>query len=57
MNTKNRLRVHGLMQFSLRSLLIVMTLVATYIAGWISHRTWNRRNLDESGLVLSFHGS
>ena len=35
-------------QFSVRSVLVVMLLVATYIAGWLSHKQFNNRNLDEN---------
>ena len=40
----SRLRLRGLARFSLRSLLIVMALVAAYAAGWTSHWEWNRRH-------------
>ena len=29
-------------------MLVVMMLAAAYGAGWVSHRSWNRRNLIES---------
>ena len=35
-------------RFSLRSILLIMMLVATYMAGWVSHRAWNNRNLQEN---------
>jgi CHASE3 domain sensor protein len=34
------------LQFCLRTLLAMLVLVATYFAGWVSHRQWNRRNVD-----------
>ena len=35
-------------RFSLRSLFIIMMLAASYFAGWISHRAWNRRNTEQA---------
>ena len=35
-------------QFGLRSLLLVMLLIATYFAGWVSHRLFHNRNLNEN---------
>jgi hypothetical protein len=35
-------------RFSLRSILFIMMLVATYMAGWVSHRAWHNRNLQEN---------
>ena len=44
----NRASMRRLTQFSLRSLLTVMMLVGAYIAGWMSHRAWNRRHVAET---------
>ena len=54
----DRLRYRRLMRFSLRSLLVLMALVAAYAAGWMSHREWNRRHLEEtlSTIVESANG-
>ena len=35
-------------QFGIRSLLLVMLLVATYFTGWVSHRLFHNRNLNEN---------
>ena len=35
-------------RFSLRSLFIIMMLAASYFAGWVSHRAWNRRNTEQA---------
>lgn len=35
-------------RFSLRSVLIIMLLVATYIGGWLSHKQFHNRNLDQN---------
>lgn len=35
-------------RFSLRLLFIIMMLAASYFAGWISHRAWNRRNTEQA---------
>jgi hypothetical protein len=35
-------------RFGLRSLLLVMLLIATYFAGWVSHRLFHNRNLNEN---------
>ena len=35
-------------RFGLRSLLLVMLLIATYFAGWVSHRHFHNRNLNEN---------
>ncbi len=35
-------------RFSLRSVLLLMLLVATYIAGWLSHKQFHNRNLEEN---------
>ena len=35
-------------QFSIRFLLVVIMLVASYCAGWVSHRSWQRRNIDQA---------
>ena len=35
-------------QYSLGAMLILVSLVAAYWAGWASHRAWNRRNLAET---------
>ena len=35
-------------RFSLRSLLLVMLLTAIYFAGWVSHRLFHNRNLNEN---------
>ena len=32
-------------QFSMRFLLVLIMLVASYCAGWVSHRSWQRRNI------------
>ena len=34
-------------RFSLRTVLIVFLFVASYFAGWVSHRTWSRRQVEE----------
>ena len=47
----SRLQLHRLVRVSLRSLLIVMALVAAYAAGWTSHREWNRRHQAANGPV------
>ena len=47
-NDSKRSPFRRLTQFSLRSLLVAMMLVAVYIAGWMSHRSWNRRNVEET---------
>ena len=36
------------LRFSLRSLLLIVLLVATYCAGWVSHRAFHNRNLQEN---------
>lgn len=36
------------LQFSLRTLLVIMAVVASYFAGWASHREWNKRTIDEA---------
>jgi hypothetical protein len=33
---------------SLRSILLIILLVATYLAGWVSHRAWHNRNLQRN---------
>lgn len=35
-------------RFSLRTLLVAVMLVAAFSAGWVSHRSWNRRNVDQA---------
>ena len=35
-------------RFSLRFLFIIMMLAASYFAGWVSHRAWNRRNTEQA---------
>ena len=35
-------------RFGLRSLLLVILLIATYFAGWVSHRHFHNRNLNEN---------
>src|SRR5688572_17918588 len=35
-------------RFGLRSLLLVMLLIATYFAGWVSHRLFHNRNLNDN---------
>ena len=35
-------------QFSMRFLLVLIMLVASYCAGWVSHRSWQRRNIDQA---------
>jgi hypothetical protein len=35
-------------RFGIRSLLFIMLLVATYFAGWVSHRVFHNRNLNEN---------
>src|SRR5690349_1645097 len=35
-------------RFGIRSLLLVMLLIATYFAGWVSHRLFHDRNLNEN---------
>jgi hypothetical protein len=35
-------------RFGIRSLLLVMLLIATYFAGWVSHRVFHNRNLNEN---------
>ena len=35
-------------RFSLRSIFVLMMFVATYMAGWVSHRAWHNRNLQEN---------
>ena len=35
-------------RFGIRSLLLVMLLIATYFAGWVSHRLFHNRNLNEN---------
>jgi len=35
-------------QFSLRTLLGLLMLAASYFAGWVSHREWNKRNVEEA---------
>lgn len=36
------------LQFSLRFLLVIAMVTASYCAGWVSHRTWNRRHLEQT---------
>lgn len=36
------------LRFSLRTLLAIMMLAASYFAGWVSHREWNKRNVEEA---------
>jgi hypothetical protein len=33
--------------FTLRTLLGMLMFVAAYFAGWVSHREWNQRNVEE----------
>ena len=35
-------------RFSLRSILVLTMFVATYMAGWVSHRAWHNRNLQQN---------
>jgi hypothetical protein len=35
-------------QFNLRFLLVLIMLVASYWAGWVSHRAWQRRNIEQA---------
>jgi hypothetical protein len=35
-------------RFSMRSVLLTMLLVATYVGGWLSHKQFYNRNLDEN---------
>jgi hypothetical protein len=35
-------------RFGIRSLLFTMLLIATYFAGWVSHRLFHNRNLNEN---------
>jgi hypothetical protein len=35
-------------RFGIRSLLFIMLLIATYFAGWVSHRVFHNRNLNEN---------
>jgi hypothetical protein len=36
------------LQFRLRTLLTILLLAAAYWGGWVSHRAWNKRNVDEA---------
>jgi hypothetical protein len=36
------------LRFSLRSLLLVIMLAGSYCAGWVSHRSWNQRNTQQT---------
>jgi hypothetical protein len=36
------------LRFSLRFLLLVILLAASYCAGWVSHRSWNQRNTEQT---------
>jgi len=35
------------LRWSLRTLLTITMLAASYFAGWVSHREWNKRNVEE----------
>ena len=35
-------------QFSMRFLLVLIMLVASYCTGWVSHRSWQRRNIEQA---------
>ncbi len=32
----------------MRTLLLTILVVAAYLAGWVSHREWNKRNVEEA---------
>ena len=36
------------LRFSTRTVLAIVMLAAAYFAGWVSHREWNMRNIDEA---------
>ena len=41
-NKATQTRSRRLVQFSLKSLLLITLLVAAFCAGWVSHRSWQR---------------